>query len=323
MALVSVCIPTYNSAHYLGYAIESVLKQQFRDFELVICDDASTDNTPEVCRRYDDLRIRYLCTTGKSGQAGIFNRCVDEARGDYVILLHADDVLMEQYLARAIELLESDKNVGMVHCTVRHIGPDGSPLSFQQLYQDNRIDPGDIRFRQLLLQGCVVNPSGVLVRRSIYQAVGPFCAAVAWGIDWHMWLRVSLKCSVGYLAEPLALYRLHPQSGTSAVMSSGRYGRDEMWVLDDLFRAIPPERTDLLSLYKQARRQVAHRTWCHAEDLCRSEAMSAARAGIRQAISIYPSLLFQSRLWGLLAATYLGYRWFERGYLWKRWVLGR
>jgi glycosyltransferase involved in cell wall biosynthesis len=88
---VSICIPTYNTAKYLPFAINSVLEQRFTDFELVICDDGSTDNTPEICKRYTDLRIRYVRLPGKSGQAGNFNRCLKEARGEFVTIISCPD----------------------------------------------------------------------------------------------------------------------------------------------------------------------------------------------------------------------------------------
>src|SRR5262245_53656708 len=97
-AFVSVCIPTYNTARYLPTAVESVLAQEYRNYELVICDDGSTDNTPELCKQYDDPRVRYVRTPGKSGQGGIFNRCLEEARGELVTLLHADDYFLPGFL---------------------------------------------------------------------------------------------------------------------------------------------------------------------------------------------------------------------------------
>lgn len=318
MPRVSVCIPTYNCGRFLGETIESVLRQEYADYELIVCDNASTDNTSELCRTCTDPRMRYVRYEQLVGQAGNWNRSLELAKGDYIILLHADDVLLPRYLTRAVAVLEKEPTVGMVHCAVRHIRQDGSPLDLQQLYSEDRIDPGIVRFRQLLFQGCVINPAGVLVRRSVYEAVGRFAEEVAWGIDWHMWLRVALAGNVAYLSEPLALYRLHPQNGTSGVMVSGRNGKDEMWVVKDLFQRIPAQRKDLHALNRQARRQVAHRTWCHAEQMCRADHMAAARAGIRQAIAIHPGMLLQKRLWSLLAATYIGYGWFDYLLHWKR-----
>src|ERR1051326_2476159 len=102
MPKVSICIPTYNSAKYLPQAIESVLQQDFTDFELIICDDASTDETPRLCRSLNDLRIRYIRFEENVGQAGNFNRCFQAARGDILTLLSADDYFLPGLLLNRV-----------------------------------------------------------------------------------------------------------------------------------------------------------------------------------------------------------------------------
>jgi hypothetical protein len=194
---------------------------------------------------------------------------------------------------------------------------NGAPLNLQTLYDDDRLESGEVLFKRLLLEGCVVNPAGVTVRREIYDEVGPFTENIVWGVDWHMWMRVALHSQVAYLTEPLAHYRQHPQSGTSGVMATARNGKDEMWMLDDIFRQVSAARADIHLLYRQARRQSAHRTWCFAEEMFRLDFPASARAGIRRAISIYPAMLFSVRVWALWAATYLGYGWFKRLHTWK------
>jgi glycosyltransferase involved in cell wall biosynthesis len=314
---VSVCIPTYNTARYLAEAIESVLGQEYADYELVICDNASTDGTPDICRRYTDPRVRTVRFEQLVGQAANWNRCVELATGELVVLLHADDRLAPRFLSRAVRFVDAHPEVGMVHCAVQHFSDEGD-LYVQRLHATDRVEPGEDLFRRLLHAGCVVNPAGVLVRKEVYRAAGPFAEDIVWCVDWHMWLRIALKVPVGYLAEPLAFYRQHGQSGTTGVMATGRNGTDELWALDDVFRQVPVGRQDLHRLYAGARYQVAHRTWCHAEEACRRGHLAAARAGVRKAVRISPVLLLRSRTWGLLAASYLGYGWFERLRSWKR-----
>jgi glycosyltransferase involved in cell wall biosynthesis len=317
MPRISVCIPTYNTARYLSEAIESVLVQSASDYELVVCDNASTDETPDICGRYCDPRVRYVRFEDFVGQSANWNRCLKLPAGKYVVLLHADDALRPDFLKRAAEVLDHNPAVGLVHCSVQHIDQSGALLNLQTLYDDDRLESGEVLFKRLLLEGCVVNPAGVMVRREIYDELGPFTEDIVWGVDWHMWMRVALHSQVAYLTEPLALYRQHPQSGTSGVMATARNGKDEMWMLDDIFRQVPASRADIHSLYQQARRQSAHRTWCFAEEMCRSGFSPSARAGIRRAVSIYPAMLFSARVWALWAATYLGYGWFQRLHTWK------
>jgi len=319
---VSICIPTYNSSQYLTEAIESALAQEVTDYELVICDNASADATLEICQRYEDPRVRYVHFNELVGQASNWNRCLDLAVGEFVVLLHADDVLKPAFLRRALEVLDKNPDVGLVHCSVEHIDQSGAPLQVQKLYDEDRIDSGEALFKRLVLDGCVVNPAGVIVRRTAYDAVGRFTEEIVWGVDWHMWMRIGLHSQVAYLADALALYRQHPQSGTSGVMATARNATDEMWMLDDIFSESSREpRT--AALYEEGKRRAAHRTWCFAEELCRLGLQSSARAQIRQTIRILPSMLFSGRVWTLWFATYLGYGWFERAHSCKKHLVRR
>lgn len=308
---VSVCIPSYNAARFLPAAIDSVLGQDYEDLELVVSDDASADETSEVCVRYSDPRFRAVKSQDRLGQAGNWNRCLELARGEYVILLHADDELLPSYLRRAVATLDANPDVGLVTCAVRHVDETGEPLSLQQLLDIDQVDRADLILRRLLLDGCVINPAGVLVRREAFERAGSFTDRIVWGVDWHMWIRIALQWPVAYLAEPLALYREHGHSGTTAVMASGRNARDEIWALEDLFALIDRIRPELSALEPLARDGVAHRTWCFAEAMCELGDMPAARVGLRNALRIRPRMGWEARVWGLWMATYLGYSWFE------------
>jgi glycosyltransferase involved in cell wall biosynthesis len=318
---VSICIPSYNAARFLPAAIDSVLAQDFADFELVVSDDASTDDTAAVLGRYADPRLRVVRSEDRLGQAGNWNRCVELAGGEYVTLLHADDELLPGYLERAVAVLDAHADVRLVHCSVEHIDEAGDPLFLQTLLDEDLVDGDRLILRRLLLEGCVINPAGVMVRRTAYERAGPFTDRIVWGVDWHMWIRVALQGAVAYLAEPLARYREHGHSGTSAVMASGRNARDETWAVEDLFALVGQIRPELYVLKEPARRGVAHRTWCFAETMCELGDVDAARVGLRNALRISPAMIAQPRVWGLWAATYTGYKWFARVHAGKRWVM--
>jgi glycosyltransferase involved in cell wall biosynthesis len=309
---VSVCIPARNSAAYLRPAIDSVLAQEGADFELILVDNASTDETPAIAASYDDPRFRVARFEESVGQAANWNRCLELAEAPYVVLLHADDELEPAFLSRAAEAMESNPDVGLVHCDVQHIDEGGTALQLQRLFDGDLVDRGDVVLRRLLLEGCVINPAGVMVRRDAYEAVGRFTDRVVWGVDWHMWIRVALEWPIAYLATPLARYRQHTQSGTAGVLTSARNAADERWVIDDVFRIAQERRPDVVGLRRAAIDGVADRTWWLAEMMCQRGEMKAARAGLRKAVAIRPSLLAQPRSWALLVATFRGYEFFER-----------
>jgi hypothetical protein len=228
-----------------------------------------------------------------------------------VILLHADDKLQPGYLERAVAVLDGHEDLGLVHCAVHHIDERGRPLAVERLFGEDKVDRDDETLRRLLLDGCVINPAGVTVRRTVYEALGRFTDRIVWGVDWHMWTRIALRYGIAYLSAPLAAYREHAQSGTVGVMASGRNARDESWAIDDLFGVIESARPELRELKPAAVRGVASRTLGIAEAMCARGDMVAARTGIRHATAVSPVTLLQSRTWALWAATYMGYRYFQ------------
>jgi len=235
----------------------------------------------------------------------------DHSAGWYGAGRGPDDELRPEFLTRAVEVLDANDDIGLVHCAVEHIDEDGAPLDLQRLFETDLVDRDDAILRRLLLEGCVINPAGVIVRREVYDAIGRFTDRVVWGVDWHMWIRVAMDRAVGYLADPLARYRQHTASGTSGVMTSARNGSDERWVIDDVFRIARERRPDLMNLRREARRGVAQRTWWMAERMCQEDEMKAARAGLRQAVITRPGSLANPRLWALFGATFFGYGFFE------------
>jgi glycosyltransferase involved in cell wall biosynthesis len=121
---VTVGIPTYNRAEMLRGAIESVLAQTFTDFRLLVSDNASEDDTPDVVRSYDDDRIEYVRAEHNVGPAGNFHRLLELADTEYLVLLPDDDLLYPDHLKASIELLDRYKNLGLAHTAFDLIDED-------------------------------------------------------------------------------------------------------------------------------------------------------------------------------------------------------
>jgi glycosyltransferase involved in cell wall biosynthesis len=308
---VSVCIPVHNSARYVGETIRSVLAQDFHDFELVVCDNASTDGTREVGESFRDARVRVAHDHRLVGQSANWNRCLREARGEFIIVLHGDDLLRPTYLSHAVAFLEREASAALVFCAVDFIDETSRTVGTQKRYDRDTLVPQSEAYRRLILEGCIVNPAGVLMRRSAREAVGEFTEEILWGVDWHMWCRFALHGPLGYLATPLAAYRLHGQSATSGVMATGRNGRDERWMLEDVLRRAPAA-AGSNALPGPVFRAAAHRAWCFAEEACQRGDGKAARAQLRVALSFHRWIALQYRFPALFIASFLGYRWFER-----------
>src|SRR5918996_2625301 len=216
---VTVAIPTRNRADMLRGCIQSVLDQTFTDFEVVVSDNASTDNTEEVVGSFQDPRIHYSPLDSNIGLWGNLSRCFRLGTAPYVCILPDDDYMLPLNLERKSESLDRNPEVGMVHSAFQllMVYPDQT----EELRENvdhvhgsvDRIDPGGAVIRSLLTEAYFLNFSGAVIRRSVVadeQFDGDEGAAADLGVC----LRIARKAAVAYLAEPLVVYRLHPGAGS-------------------------------------------------------------------------------------------------------------
>jgi hypothetical protein len=212
---VSVVIPTYNRASYLIEAVESVLAQTYRDFEVIVIDDGSTDNTPEVASGFPP-EVKYFRQENQ-GQSASRNRGIKLAQGEYTIFLDSDDVLLENTLQKSVTFLDEHPEAGFCGGQFYTIDENGRPLR-QKKPRGPRatfIRAGKDEITHLLVGTGGMHLSTVLIRRSCFEEVGLFDTSLPMSEDWDMWIRLSKKFSVGHLAEPMAKIRFHSQNITA------------------------------------------------------------------------------------------------------------
>lgn len=233
---ISVIIPAYNMADFIGEAIESILRQSFTDFEILLIDDGSSDGTKEVCGRYKDDRIRYYYQTNR-GVARARNTGIEKANGKYIAFLDADDVLLSESLSRRYQFAERE-DLNLVYSDfyllkeiadfdhlsklqgdlerVKYLDRLGnSRLSGENEYVVSREDfiLGNLPFIKIWT-------GTVLVRREWWTRVVNrfFDPIFSIGEDIDMWWYLILHPSLnrlGYIAEPLTVYRYYNNSWTS------------------------------------------------------------------------------------------------------------
>lgn len=222
---VSVLVPTYNRAALLKEFLPTILSQTFQDFELVIGDNCSPDNTGDVARSFTDPRVRYVRHEANLGPFGNMNRLLELARGEYVCIAHDDDVYLPGFLERESAMLDANPTAGMVHCAIYETNASGQRQRTERAYASTRLLGGKQEFIRYL-QGHNVVCSSVMARRAVYVEAGPFegrhiCA------DFLMWLKFALIADVAYLAEPLLERRVHDESVTGSL--NPQWWHDEFW----------------------------------------------------------------------------------------------
>ncbi len=208
---VSVSVPMYNGANHIGGCIESVLRQTYADFELVLVDDASSDDTVEIARSFDDDRIRIIENPQRLGAEGNWNAALEHSRGEYVKVLSHDDVIYERCLERQVAVLDGDPE--LVWVAVRRDILDGES---RVLVRDRglkglsgRIESPEV-FRTLIRSGTNIFGEGaaVLMRCDAAAAAGGFDGRRGYVIDLDLWTRLLLTGPAYALGETLAVFRV-------------------------------------------------------------------------------------------------------------------
>lgn len=212
---VSVLIPTYNYAFCLDETMQSVLNQTFQDFEIVIIDDGSKDNTDEVMEKYlSDPRISYHKNPVNLGLVANWNKCLSYARGEYIKFLCADDKFRSDLLEKFVAAMEENPNVSLVVSNKTMFGKSSVTV---ELPLKNLHRGRDIIYHTLKTKGWLGEPSSVMFRRS-NLSVGTFKTGLLWLPDWEMWIRQLTVGDCFIIPEPLVYIRNHGQQLTKKVM---------------------------------------------------------------------------------------------------------
>ena len=219
---VSVCIPAYRGAAHIKASIDSVLAQTWTDFELIVIDDDSPDDTFAIASSVGDERMRCLRNERRLGAQDNWTRSLREACGRYVKILPQDDLLAPDCLERQVAVLDADSRheFALVFSARRIIDTAGRLLLERRPFGARalRVDGRNI-FRRSLLRGTntVGEPGGVLFRRAIAEKIGGFDATFPYVIDLDYWLRLLEHGDASYIPDTLASFRVTPTQWSVAI----------------------------------------------------------------------------------------------------------
>ena len=214
---VSVVIPAYNRAATIGAAIESVLRQTWEDFELVVVDDGSTDGTLEAARRIADPRLRVIAAPHNMGAAGARNLGVAEARGTWIAFQDSDDEWLPEKLAKQMARLAANPDFVGAYCELLTVGAlDARPGERTTLryMPDPSVKPVEGDILEPLLVRNMISTQTLVVRRDVFLALGCFDEATTPIEDWDFALRLAHRGRVAFVDEPLVHQRFSPNSIT-------------------------------------------------------------------------------------------------------------
>ena len=207
MPKVSIIIPAYNRAGMILTAVESVLAQTYPDWEAIIVDDGSSDNTREVVAGVKDARVRYIYQDNK-GLPDARNTGIRASSGEYVAFLDSDDAFLPEKLMLQVPVLDATPQIGLVAGGFVEVDMDMRPLHEIRPWVKN--PTLDLLDWVRTCSFCVGSP---LVRRAWLDKAGLFDETMRYVEDWDLWLRLaSMSCRMQWLKEPVYLYRMHASS---------------------------------------------------------------------------------------------------------------
>ncbi len=222
MTKVSIVIPNYNHAPFLGRRIDSVLDQTNDDFEIIYLDDGSTDDSHQVVEKYlSDGRIRVIRNTENSGCAfKQWNKGVRLARSEYVWIAEADDYADKRFLETLVRVLDENPKVGLAYCQSIRVDEDDRVvpaiedfLRGEGRWANDFINDGRDECRyHLVSRNTIPNASAVLFRRSAYEEAGYADETMRLCGDWMMWVKLLLVSDIAFVVEPLNYYRTNMNS---------------------------------------------------------------------------------------------------------------
>jgi len=214
---VSVIIPTYNRAGYLGEAIQSVLDQAFGDFELIVVDDGSTDSTREVVSSFIDTRVRYIYQEN-GGVSSARNTGIKASEAEYIAFIDSDDIWLPGNLELKVKLLDSRPEVGLV-CSDAYFFDNNTGTTLGRRWHDRTLHDwvnlekiAKQPLKELLYKGCFIMPQATMIRRRVFATVGYFDESLPTSEDWDLFVRIFQRFPLEIIDIPLLKIRRH---GTS------------------------------------------------------------------------------------------------------------
>lgn len=232
MPKISVIIPAYNAMDYLPKTVESVLKQTFTDFEVLIINDGSSDGILEWSTSVTDLRIKIISQKNQ-GLSGARNTGIAQAQGEYIAFLDADDLWAPTKLEKQIRCFEDNPAVGLVYTWTILIDETDKPTG----EQCSPCIEGNV-WQKIIINNSVGNGSTPIVRRCCFETVGVFARDLSGTADWDMWIRIASCYPFAVVKENLTLYRQHSQNMSK---NCQHMIADARKVIERAFQSVPLE----------------------------------------------------------------------------------
>ena len=285
MPKVSVIIPTYNREEFITETINSVLNQTYKDFEIIVVDDGSTDNTKQ---KLESFKSKIKLIEQKNSERAIArNNGVKNSKGKYLAFLDSDDIWIKNKLEKQVELLDSKPEVILTYGQSLRINEHGQKIKIAKRQLEGY--SGKV-FERLLLRNFIVSATPI-IRREYFDKTEGFQTKYIPYEDWEFWLRFSLLGKFYFFNNPFAYYRIHKNQSVKLV-NAEKIEKVTSLLLEDSFKL----KGDIDEVKKQSL-GLANLRFCYWYIIANQS--EKAKEKLKKAIEINPKLLFDPRWHGL------------------------
>lgn len=238
MAHVSVIMNVRNGAASLRAALDSVLAQTFLDWELIVWDDCSTDDSAKIVAEYRDSRIRFFLSPEDATLGRARDLAIRQARGKWLAFLDQDDIWLPAKLQKQMALVEGQPKVGIIYGRTVMFSADGSERDFDHRHEFQPLPEGDI-FEQLFIDSCFISMSSSVLLRSAVEQLGGIPEVIQTTPDYFLFLGVARHYRARAVQEVVCQYSLHP--GGMSHSRGARIQQEAIWILDQWAHCLPPQ----------------------------------------------------------------------------------
>lgn len=243
MPKVSVIIPTHNRSNLLIEAIKSVINQSYQDYEILVIDDASTDDTEEVIKSINNEKIIYIKNESSMGGSQTRNIGIKRSSGEYIAFLDDDDIWLENKLEKQIKIIKENEDVGIVSCSNIEIDNNYNIVG-EKLRNSFKLMKNKEAFHKMLVENFIGGASNVLIRKKCLEEVNGFTPCLKSAQETNLYIKILSKgWDLFVCPEILVLYRIHSLYRISDNVEAKKEGLEQLFKFSKKFFNIIPEET--------------------------------------------------------------------------------
>ena len=238
MPLVSVIMNVRNGAQTLQEAIDSVLAQTSQDWELIVWDDRSTDNSAAIVAEYRDARIRYYLSPEDAPLGKARADAIRQASAEWIAFLDQDDVWLPHKLESQLALAQNEDDVGLIYGRTIRFYPRGFERDYDHAHEYQPLPEGDV-FSQLFTDSCFIAMSSAMFRRSAIESIGGIPYEIRIIPDYYLYVAVARKCRARAVQQVVCRYRMHADSMSHT--SALEMHHEVLWLIDRWANQLDPQ----------------------------------------------------------------------------------